>query len=75
MNSALAQFELNAQRAHTLTAIHNVLGSRTTRALDTSDILRSALVLAVSALDQYVHEVVRLGVLEIYRGRRTHTSS
>jgi len=73
MNSALEQFELNIQRARTLAAIHNVLGIRTTKALDTSDILRSALVLAVSALDQYVHEVVRLGLLEIYGGRRAHT--
>lgn len=75
MNSALEQFESNIQRTRTLAAIHNVLGTRTTSALDTSDILRSALVLAVSALDQYVHEIVRLGILEIYRGRRTHTSS
>ncbi len=75
MNSALEQFESNIQRTRTLAAIHNVLGTRTTSALDTSDILRSALVLAVSALDQYIHEIVRLGILEIYHGRRTHTSS
>jgi RiboL-PSP-HEPN len=33
--------------------------------------LRAALVLAVSALDYYVHEVVTLGMLEIHRGQRT----
>jgi len=75
MNSALEQFELNIQRTRTLASIHNALGTRTTRALDTSDILRSVLVLAVSALDQYVHEIVRLGMLEIYHGQRPHTSS
>ena len=41
MNSALEQFESNIQRTRTLVAIHNVLGTRTTSALDTSDILRS----------------------------------
>ena len=75
MNSALEQFESNIQRTRALAAIHNVLGTRTTSALDTSDILRSALVSAVSALDQYIHEIVRLGILEIYRGLRTNTLS
>lgn len=75
MNLALEQFESNIQRTRTLATLHSVLGTRTTSALDTSDILRSALVLTVSALDQYVHEIVRLGILEIYRGRRPYTSS
>jgi hypothetical protein len=38
---------------------------------DVSDMLRAALVLAVSALDYYVHEVVTLGMLEIHRGNRS----
>ena len=38
-----------------------------------SDILRAAFVLAVSALDYYIHEVVRIGMLEIYRGQRPET--
>ena len=32
--------------------------------------LRAALVLAVSALDYYIHEVVTLRMLEIHRGQR-----
>lgn len=72
MNAALEQFESNIQRTRTLAALHKALGTRTTGALDTSDVLRSALVLAVSALDQYIHEIVRLGMLEIYRGNRAH---
>lgn len=40
-----------------------------TSALDVSDMLRAALVLAVRALDYYVHEVVTLGMLEIHRGQ------
>jgi hypothetical protein len=42
----------------------------TTSAVDTSDILRAQYVLAVSALDHYVHEVARLGMLETFDGIR-----
>jgi len=73
MNSALDQFQLNIQRTRILCGIHDVLKTKTTGALDISDILRSALVMAVSALDQYIHEIVRLGILEIYRGERNVT--
>lgn len=41
-----------------------------TGAIDTSDILRAELVMAVSALDHFIHELVRLGMLEIKRGNR-----
>jgi len=73
MNSALEQFQSNIQRTRILFGIHDVLKTQTTGALDISDILRSALVMAVSALDQYIHEIVRLGILEIYRGERNIT--
>jgi hypothetical protein len=49
---------------------HNSVRAQSTRVLDLSDILRAALVLSVSALDFYVHEVVRLGMLEIHRKSR-----
>ena len=31
--------------------------------------------MAVSALDYYIHEIVRLGMLEVYRGTRPETSA
>lgn len=40
---------------------------------DTSDILRAQLVLVVSALDYFVHEVTRIGMLQILRGTRQPT--
>jgi len=48
--------------------------AQATGALDVSDMLRAALVLTVSALDYYIHEVVTLGMLEIYRGDRPEPS-
>ena len=70
MQSALDQFYISIQRVRDLIALHNSLTAQTTSAVDLSDILRSALVLAVSALDYYIHEVVRIGMLEIHRGQR-----
>ncbi|NET01014.1 MAG: hypothetical protein F6K61_10655 [Sphaerospermopsis sp. SIO1G1] len=70
MQSALDQFYISIQRVRDLISLHNSIKAQATAALDISDILRSALVLSVSALDYYVHEVVILGMLEIHRGIR-----
>ena len=77
MQSALNQFCISIHRVRDLIALHNSIKATSTNALDLSDLLRAALVLAVSALDYYVHEVVTLGMLEIYRGQRSepHPSS
>ncbi|CAD5962573.1 hypothetical protein PCC9214_03284 [Planktothrix tepida] len=70
MQSAIDQFRISISRVRDLIALHNSIKVQATNVLDVSDILRSALVLAVSALDYYVHEVVTLGMLEIYRSQR-----
>ena len=70
MQSALDQFRISISRVRDLTALHNSVKAQSTGALDLSDMLRAALVLSVSALDYYVHEVVTLGMLEIHRGQR-----
>ncbi len=62
-------------RVRDIGALHDALRAQTTQTLDLSDILRAELVLAVSALDHYIHEVVRAGMLEIYRGLRPETPS
>jgi hypothetical protein len=70
MLSALEQFRVSITRVRDLISVHNSIQAQSTPALDLSDILRAALVLAVSALDYYIHEVVTLGMLEIHRGQR-----
>jgi hypothetical protein len=70
MQSAFDQFRISISRVRDLIAVHNSVKAISTPALDLSDILRAALVLSVSALDYYVHEVVRLGMLEVYNGSR-----
>jgi hypothetical protein len=71
MQSALDLFRISIGRVRDLIALHNSVKAQATGALDVSDMLRAALVLAVSALDYYVHEVVTLGMLEIHRGQRS----
>lgn len=71
MQSALDQFRISIGRVRDLIALHNSVNAQSTGALDVSDMLRAALVLAVSALDYYVHEVVTLGMLEIHQGQRS----
>jgi hypothetical protein len=70
MQSALDEFQISIARVRDLISLHNSVKARSTPALDLSDILRAALVLVVSALDYYIHEVVTLGMLEIHRGQR-----
>lgn len=70
MLNAIEQFRDNVARVKSLGGIHQAFASMTTAALDTSDILRAQYVLAVSALDHYVHEVTRLGMLETFDGKR-----
>ena len=75
MQAAIDQFRVNILRVRNLRVIYNTLNAQTTPAIDLSDILRSELVMAVSALDLYIHEIVRLGMLEVYRGTRPETSA
>ncbi len=70
MQSAIDLFRISIRRVRELIAVHNSLKAQASSVLDLSDMLRAALVLAVSALDYYIHEVVRIGMLEIHRGLR-----
>jgi hypothetical protein len=70
MQSAIEQFRISISRIRSLIAVYSFVEAQTTSALDISDMLRAALVMTVSALDYYIHEVTKLGMLEIYRGQR-----
>lgn len=75
MQSALEQFQISINRVRGLIAIYRAMENQAVAAPDPSDILRAALVLSVSALDYYVHEVVRLGMLATHRGQRPGTKA
>ena len=75
MKSALDQFRENQQRARELVELTSAIDALTTEAIDLGDLLRSALVLSVSALDHFVHEHVRAGMVEAHRGLKKMTDA
>lgn len=74
MTSIKSTFDSNIQRARDLGTLHAAMDSLTTNALDTSDLLRSQIVMAVSSMDHYVHQLVKLGVVQIFTGQRSSTT-
>lgn len=62
-------------RVRALGGLYEALSKLTTPVIDSSDLLRAQIVLAVSALDHYIHELTRLGMLEVFNGVRPSTGS
>ncbi len=75
MQKALDQFTANIERARSLSGLATSLSEITTDAVDFSDIFRASLVLSVSALDNFIHEFVRLGMLDVHTGKRPMTDA
>ena len=73
MLNILEQFRKNIERVRALGGLYNVLSQQATAALDLTDLLRSQVVMVVSALDHYIHEITRIGMLEVYEGKRPQT--
>lgn len=75
MLSALGQFEENLKRSRELGALATAVQAMTTTAIDVSDIWRAQIVLVVSALDHFVHEIARLGMIEVANATRPKTDA
>jgi len=60
MKKAICDFEASMARVRALHALQGSFAKRLTVAVDLSDILRAEVVLAVSALDYFVHELILL---------------
>ena len=75
MLDILQQFRDDIERVQTLGALYDTFSQQITSALDLTDLLRSQIVMAVSALDHYIHETTRVGMLEVYDGKRPQTSA
>ena len=73
--NARSLFDRSIERARTLIAFFDHLSANVQPVLDCSDLLRSALVLTVSALDQYVHEVTVVGMIACWRGEKALTDA
>lgn len=75
MLTAIEAFRTSIVRVVQLGGLHDAILSLTTKALDPSDILRSQIVLGVSALDYYIHEITVLGMVEVFNGHRPATAA
>lgn len=72
MKNALTQFAENIRQVRELGALCAVLQQQVP-AMDLSDLLRAQVVMAVSALDHLVHELVRIGMINVAGGVRQPT--
>lgn len=75
MLSARDQFEANLNRAKELGVLATAVQGMTTSAIEVSDIWRAQIVLVVSALDHFVHEIARLGMIEVAKATRPKTDA
>jgi hypothetical protein len=75
MKTALDQFHQEIQRVRNLIAIYDYLIADPQNSHDASDILRSCIVLGISALDAFIHDVVRIGMMQILRDERPQTQA
>jgi len=73
MSRPIEQVRDNLARIRAIHGYYLAFSQSLTPVADISDILRAEIVLLVSALDHYVHEATRVGMLEAYDGVRPHT--
>src|ERR1700730_1348670 len=69
------RFRANINRARDLRALVVNLKASTAGALDLTDILRASIVSAVSAFDTFIHEITRIGMVEIFKNARPTTDA
>lgn len=67
IQQAIDQFNLNIASVKQLYGIYTVHSSLTS-SIDASEVLRAVVVMTVSALDCYLHELVAWGTVDIYSG-------
>lgn len=75
MLSPIEQFRENITRVRDLGGLHTALDNTTTSVMDLTDLLRAQIVMIVSALDLYIHETTRVGMLAVYNGERPQTDA
>ena len=74
MKKAFLQFVTNIEEVRKSHLISTSINVPTSSIVDTSPILRSCIVLTVSAIDHLIHELAIIGMCEIFNGRRALTT-
>lgn len=74
MIQAYSQFTINIEEVRKTHLIATSISVPSSSIVDTSSILRSCIVLSVSAIDHLIHELTLIGMKEIYNGTRPITT-
>lgn len=72
MQTALDLFQDNIKRVRRLTDAYHLLIQHDSET-DFSDVLRAQYVLTISALDMFIHNIIKIGMMETLRGQRKQT--
>lgn len=70
MQTAIESFRASIARVRHLGGIYSAVRTLATTILDPSDLLRAQIVLAVAAMDYYIHEITAIGMIEVFEGKR-----
>lgn len=73
MYKALELFRLNIKDARNLTGLYEYLETSIITPLSFDDLLRAQIVYSVSAFDKLIHDIIRMGMLEIFTNQRPPT--
>ena len=73
MYRALTLFKENIDQAKNLTSLYEYLESSIKSPLSFDDLLRAQIVYSVSAFDKLIHDIIRIGMIEIFTGKRLPT--
>lgn len=75
MQLAIEKFKQNIDRVRHLHGVYQHLSNNVTVAVDLDDLLRAEIVMTVSALDHYIHDLTRMGMIECWNGTRKKTDA
>ena len=75
MKSSHSGFATNISRSRDLRALVVTVKAATGGVLDLTDVLRASIVSAVSAFDAFIHEITRIGMVDIFLGGRPKTDA
>lgn len=72
MKNTLINFNRSIKDVHDMRVVYNYLNEN--YHLNAPDLLRAELINSVSAMDRFIHEIVRIGLIESYKDIRPHTA-
>jgi hypothetical protein len=73
MYNSLSAFKANIAGVRELATLHDYLCKNLKSPMTFDDLLRFQVVYSVSALDKFVHDIIRIGMLQIFIGARPAT--